>query len=221
MIPLAPSIVAWLCFTLSPPSSPTAVSSAPPALPILEVVKVYGKLAGSSCYGRVAPVGSSCQVSATELIQSLGFSEHGTVLLDRDQFADRLEEMPFRWPLKPFGIDKSLDKTALMNKGAETALYMQQLESAGLYDPRNPTGPLPTSLRPHLNARLQQQGLERSTVDRIYDLIAAGGDSKKVVTAQSVTDNLFGAGASRKQDGMLDYYEFVHLLGTESISWEQ
>jgi len=153
--------------------------------------------------------------------------------LDRDQFGDRLTHLPFRWPLKPYGIDKSLDKTALMNKGAETALYMQQLEQAGLYDPRNPTGPLPTSLRPKLNAILQQEGLQQATVDRIYDLIATEGadSSRKVVTIQSVTDHWFvGASNDKNQndgdrivsnnDATLDYYDFVKLLGAETISWE-
>lgn len=150
--------------------------------------------------------------------------------------------MPFRWPLKPYGINKSLDKTALMNKGAETALFMQQLEQAGLYDPRNPTGPLPTSLRPQLNAILQQEGLRQATVDRVYDLMAATGasdsslktaadKSRKVVTIQSVTENLFGGVSSKNEndgdrlassDGTttLDYYDFVKLLGAETISWE-
>ena len=51
----------------------------------------------------------------------------------------------------------------VVNKGAETRLYMEQLEAAGLYDPRNPMGPLPTSLRPASNPRLQR--LDAATVD--------------------------------------------------------
>ena len=53
----------------------------------------------------------------------------------------------------------------VVNKGAETRLYMEQLEAAGCTTlaTRNPMGPLPTSLRPASNPRLQR--LDAATVD--------------------------------------------------------
>lgn len=177
-------------------------------LSVKEVVKVYGKLAGSTCYGRVAPPASSCQISLEELEHKLGV-ETGR-RLDRQQLRERLEELPFHWPLKPYGVDKSLEKTAVMNKGAETLLYMDELESHGLYDPRNPTGPLPTSLRPQLNRLLQQEGLEGAVVDRVYDLMQGSG----VVTHESLKSLFLDSNA-------IDYYEFLKLfLGPETIKWD-
>ena len=101
----------------------------------------------------------------TELQQKLGLGDNASRnKFTLDQFEARLQDMPFQWPLKPCGMDKSLEKTAVVNKGAETRhYYMEQLEAAGLYDPRNPMGPLPTSLRPASNPRLQR--LDAATVD--------------------------------------------------------
>jgi hypothetical protein len=188
------------------------VAPTPTTTPVLEVVKVYGKLAGSSCYGRVAPKGSSCQVSSTEVKESLGLLT-STDQLNELEFRDKLRGMSFQWPLKPYGIDKSLDKTAVMNKGAETRLYMEQLQEQGLYDPRNPAmGPLPTSLRPQMNAILQELGMDLTSVSQLFDRLK---DSKaNAVTAASLETNLF------RNRGTIDCYDFISCLGPESISWK-
>ena len=44
-------------------------------VPIIEVVKVYGKLAGSECYGKQAPKGSSCQINLKDLEQRLSSAD--------------------------------------------------------------------------------------------------------------------------------------------------
>jgi len=191
---------AWLSLVALPPASEP--------LPVLEVVKVYGKLAGSSCFGKTAPPGSSCQITATELKKELGLTSSG---LSRNEFAERLDKLQFQWPLKPYGVEKSNDKTVVMNKGAETRIYMEQLEGRGLYDRRNPTGPLPSSLRPKLNALLQKDGLEAATIDRLYNVLRRGESSD--LTIQQV-DKVF-AGKNE-----LDYYDFIRFLGSDSVSWE-
>ena len=192
----------WLSLAPLPPLSEP--------LPVLEVVKVYGKLAGSSCFGKKAPPGSSCQMSATHLKEELGLTSSSSGL-SRTGFVERLDKLQFQWPLKPYGVEKSHDKTAVMNKGAETRVYMEQLEARGLYDRRNPTGPLPSSLRPKLNVLLQKEGLEAATVDRTYDALRAGESTD--LTAQQV-DKVFGG------KNELDYYDFIKLLGRDSIFWE-
>ena len=143
-------------------------------IPILEVVKIYGKLAGPECYGKQAPKHSSCQINLNTLNQRLS-NEHDTASTpSKEVFRQQLSTMEFSWPLKPFGVDKSpsLSKTAVMNKGAETMVFMQELESRNLYDPRNPTGPLPTSLRPNLNKALQIEGIvDPRAIDRTYEVL--------------------------------------------------
>jgi hypothetical protein len=127
--------------------------------------------------------------------------------LTEDEFRDILNRAEFQWPLKPYGVDKSLSKTAIMNKGAETKVFMDQLEERGLYDKRNPTGPLPTSLRPQLNRVLQEEGVDPTTSDRVYQ--ALGGRDGRLRAEQ--VKQIFGSD--------MDYYGFLELIGKESITW--
>ena len=129
------------------------------------------------------------------------------------QLTARLQQAQFQWPLKPYGVDKSNVKTAIMNKGAETRLYMEQLEARGLYDPRNPTGPLPTSLRPQLNRLLQQEGVSPAAIDLFFQRLTVGGKENEPVTCESASESLF---QSREA---IDYYDFLEFLGKNSISW--
>lgn len=204
--------------------SPATTSQLPPPetslpqynnnVPVLEVVKVYGKLAGPECYGKQAPKGSSCQIQLNDLQQTLSSSsvssETDDFVISRDEFAAKLEKMEFRWPLKPFGINgsASLAKTAVMNKGAETRVFMEELEARRLYDPRNPTGPLPTSLRPALNRQLQTEGiLDKRAIDRTYEAFVGDGSPRAAMYGGDETAQF------------IDYYEFLKLFGPNSISW--
>lgn len=115
------------------------------SVPELEVIKIYGKVARTDCFGKKAPPGSSCQIRLQDLEKTF---LKPTNTISRDDFASKLKPLEFQWPLKPYGINReTLTKTAVMNKGAETYVFMGELETRNLYDPRNPTGPLPTSLR--------------------------------------------------------------------------
>jgi hypothetical protein len=119
-----------------------------------------------------------------------------------EDFYKRLQELDFQWPLKPYGVDKSLEKTAVMNKGAETRIYMKELEARGLYDPHNPTGPLPSSLRPRLNQMLQVEGISRDAADQVYKVLLPL--EQQVETKQAV-----------------DYYDFLDLFEKDSVvTWE-
>ena len=92
-----------------------------------------------------------------------------------------------------------------MNKGAETYLFMSELESRKLYDPRNPASPLPTSLRPALNKQLQNEGiLDDRAIELAYRGLLAGSDR----TASEE------AGAE-----FMDYYDFLKEIGPNAISW--
>eukprot|EP01083_Nonionella_stella_P218666 783952_1 len=213
-------------------------------LPVIEVIKVYGKLAGPTCFGKVAPKGSSCQITSSELKKELGIlststststSAPGEVRITREEMSNALDALPFQWPLKPYGRDKSSDKTAVINKGAETYLYMEQLESRGLYDRRNPAGPLPTSLRPQLNGILQKEGLKGLTVDRMFGILSSSGngcggdgdgdgdgdgEGDSYITNESIENlSMFTDEDGRHKDSA-DYYDFVRLLGSDSISWD-
>eukprot|EP00978_Attheya_sp_CCMP212_P029992 scaffold108793_cov46-Attheya_sp.AAC.5 len=213
--------------TLSKDDSPSSSQRLPASIPVLEVVKAYGSLAGSECYGRQAPLGSSCQLPLADLQKELGLlAGTSSSFLSETDFLERLEALPFQWPLKPYGIDKSssLTKTAIVNKGAETRVYMEELERRGMYDPRNPTGPLPTSLRPKLNQALNQEKMDPQAVSLIFRALSSSSrnnpnappqknkNDANVISATSLKDAFRG-------ETVLDYYEFLNLIGTSSISW--
>ena len=235
-LPVPTLLAAQVSSSSSSLSSPPTTSS----VPIVQVIQVYGKLAGPSCFGQtMAPPGSSCLITLDELrrhgfFQSARQQEEATgsdslVVLSRAQFAQRVRALDFAWPLKPYGMDdsSSLEKTVKMNKGVETRVYMQLLEEQGLYNPRNPTGPLPTSLRPQLNAILnQQQQIDDTTITMVYNALLSRQEEQNDAGNASSNKN-----QSKQQelnldfletvfaDGM-DYYGFLDLLGgTKSISW--
>jgi len=200
------------------PSSEPVVATEP--IPVLEVVKIYGRLAGPACFGRAAPAGSSCQITRSELEEKLGLSGAvtSTSALSRDDFAARLGKLSFQWPLKPFGIERSTDKTALMNKGAETRTFMEELEARRLYDRRYPTGPLPTSLRPKLNAEIQKEGISMAAIQKVFDSICSRAGTAtspcRELTAPQLIDGLFEG--DREE---IDYYDFLRTVGENNIVW--
>ncbi|KAL7566738.1 hypothetical protein ACA910_017788 [Epithemia clementina (nom. ined.)] len=199
--------------TLSAQSIEPLVQVPSPSVPILEVIKVYGKLAGPVCFGKLAPNGSSCQITFDDVERGFKLNEikSSGSALSREQFAERLAELDFQWPLKPFGVDNSLDKTVGMNKGAETRVYMKELEKRGLYDRRNPAGPLPTSLRPQLNAILNKEDIDYRARDLVYDAILRGDEQYRREISPEQLERVFR--------GSMDYYGFLDLLGKSSISW--
>ena len=184
----------------------TIEKPSPPTIPVLEVIKVYGKLAGSECFGTKAPKGSSCQITYEDVKTKFGLDD-ATRSLTSEMFQTKLNEMEFQWPLKPYGVDRSLSKTAIMNKGAETRVYMEELERRGLYNPRNPTGPLPSSLRPQLNQVLQREGIDERVSARIFAILSSADDQLKEEQLQRILQK------------NMDYYGFLDLIGADSISW--
>lgn len=188
---------------------PSAESPSASGVPVLEVIKVYGKIAGPECYGKVAPEGSSCQITVKDVEWVFHLDKKAeTSTMTLEEFQIELDKADFQWPLKPYGIEKSLSKTATMNKGAETRVFMEQLEGRGLYDKRNPTGPLPTSLRPQLNSILQHEGTDPRTVERLFGALGGSGGELKLAKLRE-----------KFSSKAIDYYDFIELIGKETISW--
>ena len=192
--------------------APISIDPVVAPVPVLEVIKVYGRLAGPECYGKTAPSGSSCQVTEKDVLRTFRLDNANDYSLTEEDFRELLFKADFQWPLKPYGIDKSLTKTATMNKGAETRVYMDLLEERGLYDRRNPTGPLPSSLRPTLNKQLQQEGIDSATTHRVFE--ALGGENGQLQIKQLRKSLL----KTSTGDDM-DYYGFLDLIGKETVIW--
>mmetsp|Transcript_24027 Transcript_24027/g.44131 ORF Transcript_24027/g.44131 Transcript_24027/m.44131 type:complete len:220 (+) Transcript_24027:25-684(+) len=192
-------------------TSPSIDQPNPAPAPALQVIVGYGKLAGSTCFGKAAPPGSSCQLPLAVLRKELGLDSE-SASLTRGEFNDRINALEFQWPLKPYGInEKTLAKTSVINKGAETAYYMDELERRELYDRRNPTGPLPTSLRPKLNAILNKEGIEDSASNAIFRALAGDFGAEKL-TYYELDRTFQGRDA-------IDYYGFLDLVGNKNINW--
>lgn len=214
---LQQSSVVIAAATADPPAT------TPTTVPALQIIVAYGKLAGRTCYGSTSPPGSSCQLPLSDLEHELGLdpsSSSSSSGLTRGEFKTRLNNLPFQWPLKPYGRDslKKLSKTAVVNKGAETAIYMDELERRGLYDRRNPTGPLPTNLRPEMNKVLEKEGLGEDAVDVVFDALvgdagsSASAGGEKIVTREELK-RVFG------ERDAIDYYGFLELVGNNNINW--
>mmetsp|Transcript_31927 Transcript_31927/g.67124 ORF Transcript_31927/g.67124 Transcript_31927/m.67124 type:complete len:218 (-) Transcript_31927:91-744(-) len=179
--------------------------------PALQVIVGYGKLAGKTCFGKASPPGSSCQLPLTDLGKELGLDSEGSSLT-KGEFNRRINELEFQWPLKPYGInEKSMAKTSVINKGAETAYYMDEIERRGMYDRRNPTGPLPTSLRPKLNTILNREGIGDDTSNVIFGALAGDFDAEQLT--QDELKRTFEGRSS------IDYYGFLDLVGNKNINW--
>ena len=158
-------------------------------VPVLDVLQVYGRLAGPECFGKTVPpsAGASCQLTAERIRETIGDSEAG--------FEARIAEMPFRWPLKPYGTAASPSnfKTVAINKNAETAVYMSELEQRRLYNRNDPTGPLPTSLRPVLDAQLSREPISPEASKLAFRAL--------------------------RDAPTLDWFSFLERIGAEQVVW--
>ena len=109
----------------------------------------------------------------------------------------------------------------VMNKSAETAVYMAELEARALYNPRNPAGPLPTSLRPALNAALDEEGVQPAAARDIFAALAGAGGGDGTRLSAAVLERAF-AGAA-EEDGSdartIDYYGFLRIVGKTRVEW--
>ena len=155
-------------------------------VPVMDVLQVYGRLAGPECFGKTVPAaaGASCQL--TDKISDATEAE----------FEARLAALPFRWPLKPYGTAASPSnvKTVAINKNAETAVYMRELEQRRLYNRNDPTGPLPTSLRPALDAQLSREPISPEASKLAFR-------------------------ALQNAPTPLDWFSFLERIGAEQVIW--
>ena len=233
------SVVAMLPLALPSSSIPHAVSrrlaigsasaaamlsslrgaAAAESVDVVEILKVYGRLAGSECFGKTVPAqqAASCELTGESLRAALLQSSGPW---DEAEFMRWLIAQPFRWPLKPWGTASSSSnaKTATMNKSAETAVFMLELERLGLYDPRNPTGPLPTSLRPQLNAKLGEEAIDARAGRVAFRALTGAAESGSTsLTADRLERTLRdAAGGGEGAAAALDWYTFQALVGREN-----
>lgn len=96
---------------------------------------------------------------------------------------------------------------------------MDELEKRGLYDRRNPTGPLPTNMRPEMNAALDGEGVGEEAVEVVFDALvgdAMGGARSarggRLLTVEELVRTFGGRDA-------IDYYGFLELVGDSHIQW--
>lgn len=183
-----------------------------PPVAVLDLIRVYGRLAGDECFGRRVPKasGASCQLTLDQSTRALGLDISGYEGgLSEEQFISRLRGLAFEWPLKPWGAagSASNEKTATMNKSAETAVFMAELERRRLYDRRNPTGPLPTSLRPVLNAQIGEEDVDPLAVRACFRALRGDGDGR--LTAERLAQTFRKASGG---EDVLDYYSFLELV---------
>ena len=202
-------------------AAPAADSSDGSELRVTDVIRIYGRLAGRECFGKAVPTaaGASCQMTVDHAVVALGLHETAQGI-DEGQFLTRLEALQFEWPLKPWGAAKSDSnaKTVTVNKSAETSVFMAELERRELYDRRNPTGPLPTSLRSALDKQVQADGVDAAAARKCFRALL-GGDVEPgaLLTAERLERTIRVATGGERA---LDYYSFQTLVTEQSrIVW--
>ena len=160
-------------------------------VPVMDVLQVYGRLAGPECFGKTVPpsAGASCQLTSERIRETISDATEA-------EFEARLAALPFRWPLKPYGTAASPSnaKTVAINKNAETAVYMRELEQRRLYNRNDPTGPLPTSLRPALDAQLSRESINPEASKLAFR-------------------------ALQNAPTPLDWFSFLERIGAEQVVW--
>ena len=171
-------------------------------VPVMDVLQVYGRLAGPECFGKTVPAaaGASCQLTAERIRETIG-----DVTIEAG-FEARLAALPFRWPLKPYGTAASPSnvKTVAINKNAETAVYMRELEQRRL-GITTPTTRGASRLR-------NRQRLSHET-----------GRSTRPARRASRTDQSRGArtrvpGPPRRANAA-DWFSFLERIGAEQVVW--
>ena len=181
------SVVDYRCRMISLAVSFLVATSPVPAM---DVLQVYGRLAGPECFGKTVPAaaGASCQLTAERIRETIGD-------VNEASFEARLAALPFRWPLKPYGTAASPSnvKTVAINKNAETAVYMRELEQRRLYNRNDPTGPLPTSLRPALDAQLSRESINPEASKLAFRAL--------------------------RNAPTLDWFSFLERIGAEQVVW--
>lgn len=208
---------------LSPGQAAFALPTPPATVSVLELIKIFGKLAGRECFGQAAPQGASCQLSLEAAKLLLGLGDDASTIagdppraLTESEFVSLLSQRPFAWPLKPWGAANSASnaKTAVMNKSVETGVYMEELIRRGLLDPRNPAGPLPTSLRPQLSKMVGSEEVdEQAAAIAFRGLLGAEGGQPEALTHPALTaERLERTYLEATGGSPLDYYSFQALV---------
>merc|ERR1712146_723958 len=64
-----------------------------------DTVSLFGRIATSSCYGKIANR-ATCQIDGDNL---MGRLLRGSSSISKEQFKENIRDLQFEWPLKPYG----------------------------------------------------------------------------------------------------------------------
>mmetsp|Transcript_26435 Transcript_26435/g.36906 ORF Transcript_26435/g.36906 Transcript_26435/m.36906 type:complete len:243 (-) Transcript_26435:236-964(-) len=158
-----------------------------------DTVSLFGRIATSSCYGKIANR-ATCQIDGENL---MGRLLKGSSSISKEQLKENIRDLQFEWPLKPYGQEKENKvKTVILNKPAELSEWKEAARRKNLGDPFY----LNASGREKLNKAISTEELTDDAVDALFKILSSDGKS---IRADDIS----------RLSGM-DWYAFSDLLGS-------
>eukprot|EP00472_Partenskyella_glossopodia_P004713 CAMPEP_0197526434 /NCGR_PEP_ID=MMETSP1318-20131121/17832_1 /TAXON_ID=552666 /ORGANISM="Partenskyella glossopodia, Strain RCC365" /LENGTH=262 /DNA_ID=CAMNT_0043080597 /DNA_START=14 /DNA_END=802 /DNA_ORIENTATION=- len=160
-------------------------------------VSVFGRLADSGCYGNVAKH-ASCTIDQKSVSLKLFGNDIKNAKLSKDELKEKLNQMPFEWPLKPFGVSADQkQKTVTLNKPAELTEWKYAATRKNMGNSFYLNG----SDRDKLNRALESENVSDDAVEVLFKLLSSDG---KIVKAGDI----------KKVSGM-DWYDFTDMVAVK------
>mmetsp|Transcript_68855 Transcript_68855/g.217702 ORF Transcript_68855/g.217702 Transcript_68855/m.217702 type:complete len:294 (+) Transcript_68855:47-928(+) len=184
---------------------------------VLDLLNVYGRLAGRACFGSTAPEGLSCQLGMEDF-DRLVFRTGEPV--SEAAFLEALAAAPPRWPLRPAAARR---QTALAAKLAEPRV-LKEAAFARWFD-RPAEAPRDRELPTAVAAALGSEALPEGAARLVYARLMRGGPPSRPAAAPTSSPEV---GLSRDRvasllrsqaDAVLDWYSFLDLVGRPWVMW--
>jgi len=150
-----------------------SAGSSSTALEVLDVIKMFGRMANPSCFGSVAKH-ASCTIDTSSLGKQL-FAQpsSSSSKMTKEELKTKVNEMAFEWPLKPYGTKEERVKTATLNKPAELNEWKNQAKIKNLGDPFYLNG----KDRDRLNAAVGFDNVSDEALDALFNALSKDGKS--------------------------------------------
>lgn len=181
------------------------------AVEVLDVLNLYGRLAGSGCFGRTAPAGLSCQLGMEDFDRVVF---RGAAAVDEGSFTAALRATAPRWPLRPAVPPQ---QTALASRLAELRVLKDAAFNRFSTPGYNPSDrELPVAVA----TALASEELPMAAVHLVFVRLAGSGrSSAELPRGAGLTREGVASMLASLEGRALDWYSFLDLLGRQWVTW--
>jgi len=148
-------------------------ASAASSVEVFDVVNLFGRMANPTCFGSIAKH-ASCQIDTKSLgVQLFSDAASSSSAISKEDLKNRVNEMAFEWPLKPYGTEDQRAKTVTLNKPAELSEWKTQAKRKNLGDLFYLNG----SDRDRVNSALAKDPVSDQAIDNLFKALSKDGKS--------------------------------------------